>query len=172
MSRLPRDMAGVQMSLADLSKWIEEADFPPKQQQQLERMLKSYQDHIRSKQQQKYRGRSEELTQERDRLSDEIAMLVEVAQGIAEGLENGTVDVRAGRRDLTTVFRDLEHARGAAARLRENDDQSWEEVSTDPREAQAQQLERFPSLRGSLPSFKEEHFTPGSREPSPFADRR
>lgn len=146
-------------TLSEYDRWLAEADLPPKAARRATAIRRKYAASIRRPVLARYETDAKALTHEEARLQEEVGALGEAARLLADGLEAGEVDARAARRDLTRVFADLEQARHALDALTESEDAAWQRACQPPEVSQAEQLERFPTLRERLPLIHPEHLT-------------
>ncbi|MDX6308444.1 MAG: hypothetical protein QOI06_1490 [Nocardioidaceae bacterium] len=145
---------------------LEEGDFLPKQKHHLEVLRSEYAEFIMGPVRWRYESEHERHVAELSAVLGEIGVLDEASRRMAVGLESGRIEAKAGRRDLTRVFADLQRVRARADALRESADASWARVNRSPEEIQEENLGRFPHLRDHLPLITDEIVA--GREPSPY----
>ncbi len=149
------------------------SDDPPaglsdKQKRRLDGLAARYERNIRAEQRERY-AEAVKVTRETQSLIEaSIEQNNTLAREINEAMSHGRGDTAQAHQDLAQVFRETERLRERYAGLERSESDAWEMVCTDPDEYQMQRLERFPSLKNSLPRISQA-WLDGSDETDPLA---
>jgi len=165
---------GESMTLAEYRERMEQIpphSLAPKHYRNLQNYGTSYERWLRGQQHAAY-DRHKEGSKEHcaQRWAEVDAIRAEI-KDLIEGARSGRITGAVLRRQATEVHKYLPQVREQVTEHRAAEDCAWEEITKDPAEFQAEQLDRMPAMRSRLPKLSAGYLE-GDRSPAhdPFAN--
>lgn len=127
------------------------AEMTDKMKRRLASFVSRYERQGRTTQRERYAAAVAQMKDAQAQIEQRLTAAQREVVQIERGLRTGSIDHKEGQKGLAAIFRQINQDRAALDGLDASQERALAMIETDPARYQAENLQRFPLIAGSLP---------------------